>query len=120
MEQENIQPQNIAPVRPQNTQVNQNVQNSQDTQPVSNQNIQNTQVTGNGQPVRPMPTAMAELTTQSSQNIQNVMADKTMANQKTRKQREPLNDQSKGILFGMLGGFFLLGGVALLVLMFLF
>ncbi|MBP3345055.1 MAG: hypothetical protein J6K97_02505 [Clostridia bacterium] len=37
-----------------------------------------------------------------------------------RTSREPLNDQSKGILFGLLGGFFLLGAVALIVLMFIF
>lgn len=34
--------------------------------------------------------------------------------------KEPLNDQSKGILFGLLAGFFLLAGVTLLVLMFIF
>ena len=35
------------------------------------------------------------------------------------KPKQPLNDQSKGILFGLLSGFFLLAGIALLVLMFL-
>ena len=36
------------------------------------------------------------------------------------KQKQPLNDQSKGILFGLLSGFFLLAGIALLALMFIF
>ena len=34
--------------------------------------------------------------------------------------KQPLNDQSKGILFGLLAGVFLLAGVVLLVLMFIF
>lgn len=34
--------------------------------------------------------------------------------------KQPLNDQSKGILFGLLAGFFLLAGIVLLVLMFIF
>lgn len=37
-----------------------------------------------------------------------------------KENKEPLNDQSKGILFGLLSGFFLLAGVVLLVLMFIF
>ena len=37
-----------------------------------------------------------------------------------KEKKQPLNDQSKGILFGLLAGFFLLAGVALLVLMFIF
>ena len=36
---------------------------------------------------------------------------------KVKKQREPLSNQSKGILYGLLGGFCLLGGVALLITM---
>ena len=36
-----------------------------------------------------------------------------------QKGREPLNDQSKGLLFGLLAGFFLLGGLVMLALMFI-
>ncbi len=36
---------------------------------------------------------------------------------KQKKAREPLNDQSKGILYGLLGGFCLLGGIALIITM---
>ena len=39
---------------------------------------------------------------------------------KNKRVREPLNNQSKAILFGMLGGFFLLGAIALITLMFIF
>lgn len=38
-------------------------------------------------------------------------------NKKKKKQREPLSNQSKGILYGLLGGFCLLGGIALLLTM---
>ncbi|MBQ8909036.1 MAG: hypothetical protein IJY90_01960 [Clostridia bacterium] len=38
---------------------------------------------------------------------------------KIKKDKEPLNDQSKTILFGLLGGFFLLAGVIFLALMLL-
>ena len=37
--------------------------------------------------------------------------------EKPKKQREPLSNQSKGILYGLLGGFCLLGGIALLITM---
>ena len=36
---------------------------------------------------------------------------------KTKSKREPLSDQSKTILFGLLGIFSLLGGLALLIVM---
>ena len=41
-------------------------------------------------------------------------------NKDKKKIREPLNNQSKGILYGLLGGFCLLGGIALLLTMIIF
>ena len=38
----------------------------------------------------------------------------------SKANKQPLNDQSKGILFGLLAGFFLLAGITLLILMFIF
>lgn len=50
----------------------------------------------------------------SKSEIDNV--DKNNDN-KTKRKREPLSDQSKTILFGLLGAFSLLGGLALLIVM---
>ena len=49
------------------------------------------------------------------ENEQNV--EEETNGKKQKKQREPLSNQSKGILYGLLGGFCLLGGVALLLTM---
>ena len=38
---------------------------------------------------------------------------------KNKKVKEPLSNQSKGILFGLLAGFFLFGAIILLVLTFI-
>lgn len=45
--------------------------------------------------------------------------EKDYEEEKPEKKKEPLTDQSKGILFGLLGGFFSLAGIAMVILMFI-
>ena len=45
--------------------------------------------------------------------------EKEYEDDKPEKKKEPLTDQSKSILFGLLGGFFTLAGLAMIILMFI-
>ncbi len=69
-------------------------------------------------PVRPIPPRPnfprpeGNLPTQGQEKKEISQDEKTQSGRK-----QPLTDQSKSILFGLLGGFALLGGVALLIVM---
>ena len=93
------------------------VENTQESKPAMTQQVQ-TSVS---------PTVATQNTTNAPQQVQAVKAEvvqpKPVAVKpvkvKAKKEREPLSDQSKTILFGLLGAFCLIAGIILIALMFI-
>ncbi len=66
-------------------------------------------------PRRPIPPRPVLQKEQERLNELNQQEKKVEIEEKPK--RQPLNDQSKSIIFGLLGGFALLGGIAILIVM---
>ncbi len=51
------------------------------------------------------------------QKVQDTKQEEVLENETSKSKREPLSDQSKSIIFALLGLFALLGGIAVLIVM---
>ncbi len=64
-------------------------------------------------PIRPIPPRPIP----QRPNLEKSVSTEQKPTVQQQNRKEPLNDQSKSIIFGLLGGFALLGGIALLIVM---